>query len=119
MQGKQSKWHIAVDGGEGTFWSTICDLYRDPFHSVLSLQMGNICLLFGITYIFWWFAFAPLYMLISEECDLDAESYQSAVYYSIIVMSTIGFGTPDMTFNGCWCVHKTLRDCDGLSQLSN
>ncbi|KAK7241378.1 inward rectifier potassium channel [Aureococcus anophagefferens] len=31
----------------------------------------------------------------------SSRTASSAVYYSLITMSTIGFGTPDMTFNGC------------------
>jgi hypothetical protein len=99
-RGKQSKWNLEVAGDEA--WDCWADVYRDPFHRVMALPVLAVCILFAATYIFCWFAFAPLYMAISEECDLDASSYRSAVYYSIIVMSTIGFGTPDMTFNGCW-----------------
>ena len=56
---------------------------------------------FLLLYVLCWLVFAPVYMIISDDCNLDANTFLAAFYYSLITMSTIGFGTPDMTFNGC------------------
>ena len=37
-------------------------------------------------YILCWVAFSPLYMLLSESCDLDSADFRSAFYYSLITM---------------------------------
>ena len=74
---------------------------HDPYHSIVRLPFCAIIGLFMVFYVGGWLLFTPAYMAISERCDLQAHSFQRAVYYSLITMSTIGFGTPDMTFNGC------------------
>ena len=33
-----------------------------------------------------WVVFSPLYMLLSEACDLDSADFRSAFYYSLITM---------------------------------
>ena len=40
-------------------------------------------------------------MWISESCDLDTDTLLDALYYSMITMTTIGFGTKSMTFGDC------------------
>ncbi|KAH8063162.1 hypothetical protein JL722_2324 [Aureococcus anophagefferens] len=74
---------------------------HDPYHSIVRLPFCAIIGLFMVFYVGGWLLFTPAYMAISERCDLQAHSFQRSVYYSLITMSTIGFGTPDMTFNGC------------------
>ncbi|KAH8054142.1 hypothetical protein JL720_14513 [Aureococcus anophagefferens] len=59
---------------------------HDPYHSIVRLPFCAIIGLFMVFYVGGWLLFTPAYMAISER---------------LITMSTIGFGTPDMTFNGC------------------
>ena len=75
---------------------------NDPYHYMLALPFFKLLGGFISVYVTLWILFAPLYMSISDSCDLDSHTFQSAVYYSLITMSTIGFGTPDMRFNRCW-----------------
>ncbi|KAJ8599160.1 hypothetical protein CTAYLR_008554 [Chrysophaeum taylorii] len=76
-------------------------LTRDPYHSLLSLPLVAIVLLFVSAHVMAWLVYTPVYMRISRDCGLGAGAFQRALYYSVITMSTIGFGTPDMTFEGC------------------
>ena len=76
---------------------------RDPYHFVLALPFPVMLLTFAGVYCFCWVIFAPVYMAINDRCDLQSVgTFRAAVYYSLITMSTIGFGTNDMTFAGCW-----------------
>ena len=86
---------------------------------VAALPMGTVCLLFAAVYLVCWFGFAPVYMTISDDCDLDAGSYRAAVYYRMITMTTNGFGTPDMTFNGCWAACWAIMAQTLLGVLAN
>jgi hypothetical protein len=73
----------------------------DPFHSLLGLRFRVIIFLYCASYVCGWTLFAPVYMSISDQCGLNTTNFQDAMYYSVITMSTIGYGTADMTFNGC------------------
>lgn len=76
-------------------------LTRDPYHSLLSLPLRWLIFIFVCSHVASWVVFAPIYMSLSLRCELGASTFQRALYYSLITMSTIGFGTPDMQFNNC------------------
>ena len=83
------------------YWRSCMLFAYDPFHEMVNAPFRVVLIWFLLLYVFCWLIFAPVYMLISDACNLEADTFLAAFYYSLITMSTIGFGTPDMTFNGC------------------
>jgi len=99
-RGTNSRYGIRV-----SFASTVSDFfgwYRDPFYSLLRQPFWMLSSLFMCLQVLLWCAYAPVYLLISDKCNLNTPSYLTALHYSLITMSTIGYGTPDLRFGGCW-----------------
>jgi potassium inwardly-rectifying channel subfamily J len=76
--------------------------FTDPFHRLIEIHTGLLCLFFMLTYLVLWFSFALLYLAISEDCGLETSSYRRALIFSVSTQSTIGYGVPDLSFDGCW-----------------
>lgn len=57
---------------------------RDPYHSLLSLPLVWIIVIFVCCHVASWLLYVPVYMTISRTCDLGAGTFQRALYYSIM-----------------------------------
>lgn len=79
-----------------------CDRFcEDPFHDLVEMSIFKICGVILVSHFFFWAAYAPLYLILSDRCQLACETWMDALYYSMITMTTIGFGTDSMVFNQC------------------
>ncbi len=79
---------------------------QDRFHSLLNKSTLEIlALIFGL-YIVSVALFAIAYRLISNflDCNLDISNMVQAYFFSLETMTTVGYGTKDQFFGGCYSV---------------
>ncbi len=79
---------------------------QDRFHSLLNKSTTEIVgVIFGL-YIIAVALFAGAYRLISSfyDCNLDVENMVDAYFFSLETMTTVGYGTKDQFFGGCYSV---------------
>lgn len=77
--------------------------FTDWYHTFLNFKLRWQVLFFTITLLSLWTSFAVLIYLSREQCGIDnMNSFLDAYYFSIETLETIGYGTKDVFFNGCW-----------------
>ncbi len=91
---------------------------QDKFHSLLNKSTLEIlAIIFGI-YIVAVALFAVAYRLISTYfgCNLDVNNMVEAYFFSLETMTTVGYGTRDQFFGGCYTVLAVTvsQACFGL-----
>lgn len=84
-----------------------CDLWRrflcdDLWHTIMSLRTSLLVTVLLIVYLLLLLAFCPLYLAISDRCAMGIDSLSDAYYFSLITISTIGYGTAQNNFDECW-----------------
>eukprot|EP00811_Abedinium_folium_P024453 NODE_3436_length_2035_cov_31.544549.p1 GENE.NODE_3436_length_2035_cov_31.544549~~NODE_3436_length_2035_cov_31.544549.p1 ORF type:complete len:330 (-),score=60.75 NODE_3436_length_2035_cov_31.544549:160-1149(-) len=65
------------------------------------MSTKRLLLLCAFVIILSWIVFAVLFLLISSNCGLQANTLLRAVYLAIETIETIGYGVPDSFFNDC------------------
>ncbi len=91
---------------------------QDKFHSLLNKSTSEIVgFIFGL-YIVAVALFAVAYRLISTyfDCNLAIESMIEVYFFSLETMTTVGYGTKDQFFGGCYSVLAVTvtQACFGL-----
>lgn len=79
--------HNAQHSGWSSFWA-------DPFHSVIHHSTIKIIAFFCASYLFTHLVFSLIYFMIDASCQLQIESLLDAMYLSLEVGTTIGWGLP-------------------------
>ncbi|CAK9058023.1 G protein-activated inward rectifier potassium channel 2 (GIRK-2) (Potassium channel, partial [Durusdinium trenchii] len=77
----------ARTSGWSSFWA-------DPFHSVIHHSTIKIIAFFCASYLFTHLVFSLIYYMIDASCQLQIESLLDAMYLSLEVGTTIGWGLP-------------------------
>eukprot|EP00940_MAST-03C_sp_MAST-3C-sp2_P002193 g2193.t1 len=86
----------------GLSWSF--KLWYDWYHSVANLPTRWATLIACILYVAVNTVFACVWWGMSSDgdpCNIGATSFSSAFYFSLITLSTIGYGNQDLYFDGC------------------
>ncbi len=91
---------------------------QDRFHSLLNKStLEVLALIFGL-YIVSVALFAIAYRLISRflDCNLDISNMVEGYFFSLETMTTVGYGTKDQFFGGCYSVLTitVAQACFGL-----
>jgi hypothetical protein len=70
------------------------------------MATGKVVLLIFVVYILAVSLFAFFYFLMSrhQECNLGINDMGQAYFFSLETMTTVGYGTQDVFFGGCWTV---------------
>lgn len=79
--------HNAQHSGWSSFWA-------DPFHSVIHHSTIKIIAFFCASYLFTHLVFSLIYYMIDASCQLQIKSLLDAMYLSLEVGTTIGWGLP-------------------------
>ena len=79
-----------------------CLAMADPVHALLSMHTAALTLLVIALYIVLIAGFVPVYLSVTEKCDMQLNSPLEAYYFSLITISTIGYGSHNNDFAGCW-----------------
>jgi hypothetical protein len=99
----KGRWNVVHAASHGARQARLLYL-SDAFHTFL--DAGNIWLHFLVytcIYVGAFLLFTPIYMSISDRCNLQLKgSFTKAYYLSMETMVTIGYGVPDPYYNGCW-----------------
>eukprot|EP00439_Symbiodinium_sp_Y106_P076495 s326_g15.t1 len=74
-----------------TWWASF---WADPFHSVIHHSTIKIMAFFCASYLFTHLLFSLVYYMVDESCDLQIKSLLDAMYLSLEVGMTIGWGLP-------------------------
>ncbi|CAE7222710.1 KCNJ9 [Symbiodinium microadriaticum] len=74
-----------------TWWASF---WSDPFHSVIHHSTIKIMAFFCASYLFTHLLFSLVYYMVDESCDLQIKSLLDAMYLSLEVGMTIGWGLP-------------------------
>ena len=76
----------------------------DLFHSLVDAPSSRTAVILLSLYFFIVLIFSIVYYLLSKSCgcNMGLDTYQEAFAFSLETMATIGYGTPDIFFNGCW-----------------
>lgn len=74
---------------------------HDVFHSLVNMSLGKLFLICVGIIIASWLFFAWLFLLVSHQCGLGANTYLKALYLSVETVETIGYGVKDSYFNSC------------------
>lgn len=83
--------------------SSTCMLrWSDVFHTVVDSSTYKVILAVTSLIIISWLLFALLFLMVSKQCGLGADSYLRSLYLAIETMETIGYGVPDTYFNSCY-----------------
>ena len=79
-----------------------CLALADPIHILLSMHTAALTLLVVALYVVLIAGFVPVYLSVTEKCDMQLNSPLEAYYFSLITISTIGYGSHNNDFAGCW-----------------
>ncbi|KAA0149647.1 hypothetical protein FNF27_01345 [Cafeteria roenbergensis] len=76
----------------------------DLWHSILGMRTWKLVLLVSLMYTLSFLAFAILYMITpAKACSLEhLKTFSDFYQFSVQTEVTIGYGTADVTFGGCW-----------------
>ena len=76
----------------------------DLFHSLVDAPSSRTAVILLSLYFFIVVIMSIIYYLLSKTCgcNMGLETFQEAFAFSLETMATIGYGTPDIFFNGCW-----------------
>ena len=77
-------------------------LARDMFHNVVKTPLRTIVAFVFFSYFSAAFVFALLWWAASSRCDVGVGSFRGAFLFSVETLFTIGYGTRDQFFDGCW-----------------
>ena len=103
---RRAKLHGVQRIGLGGNRASKCDVIRrhigDPVHTLISMPTWAVLALIGTCYLLLLFGFVPIYWALADRCAMEIFSVGDAYYFSLITLSTIGYGTADNDFNDCW-----------------
>mmetsp|Transcript_20189 Transcript_20189/g.55930 ORF Transcript_20189/g.55930 Transcript_20189/m.55930 type:complete len:557 (-) Transcript_20189:182-1852(-) len=75
----------------------------DFYHMLLDARLSKQIAVFAAAYVLCFLAFAVLYLMVSEPCNLQLQNnFIRAYLFSVETMMTVGYGCPDPYMNGCW-----------------
>eukprot|EP00904_Undaria_pinnatifida_P013755 jgi/Undpi1/950/HiC_scaffold_10.g04414.m1 len=90
----------------------------DPFHTLVNQSTFKIVFTIMGMYLSIVMIFALVYKMISAYlgCHLELTSFRESFLFSLETMSTVGYGTSDYLFDGCWIMLPvlSLQACMGL-----
>ncbi|CAM9247273.1 unnamed protein product, partial [Phaeothamnion confervicola] len=97
----------------------IKNLYeQDQFHTIINMDTSLVLLILLVGYISIVTGFAACYLAIGllDGCALGITNLREAYYFSLETMTTVGYGTQDVFFGGCWSMLFviTAQACVGL-----
>ena len=80
----------------------LCLVLNDPVHALLNLRTTTLTLLIVLFYLLLIIGFAPIYLELSSRCEMGLKHSIEAYYFSLITISTIGYGSHTDDFGDCW-----------------
>ena len=93
---------IGLGGDRASKCNRIRRHIGDPVHTLISMPTLAVLALIGTCYAVLLFGFVPIYWALADRCGMELFSVGDAYYFSLITLSTIGYGTADNDFNDCW-----------------
>lgn len=76
-------------------------LLHDFYHVILHLHLTYLVLLFWALYLLSFLGFAALWLLISDNCNVQLHTFWEAFCFSIETQMNVGYGANDSFFDGC------------------
>eukprot|EP00629_Pelagomonadales_sp_RCC1024_P006964 CAMPEP_0119266376 /NCGR_PEP_ID=MMETSP1329-20130426/4888_1 /TAXON_ID=114041 /ORGANISM="Genus nov. species nov., Strain RCC1024" /LENGTH=233 /DNA_ID=CAMNT_0007266251 /DNA_START=86 /DNA_END=784 /DNA_ORIENTATION=+ len=101
-------------------------LARDQFHSMVDAPLKKILSGLCLAYLAVICAFAGGWWAASSQCDVGIGSFNDAFLFSTSTLITVGYGSRDVFFDGCWeaslllfveSMVGTLLDCLALGMV--
>jgi hypothetical protein len=77
-------------------------LMDDFYHTLVNSRLYVSIILAIFIYNFVICIYAVCFMHVAKKCNIDTKSFMDAYYFSLETIMTIGFGTKDRYFGGCW-----------------
>lgn len=75
---------------------------ESPIHTLLHRDTWQIIALICVIYVSFMILFAIPYYLAGDACQMMFDNgFTDAFYFSVITMTTIGYGAPEHYFGGC------------------
>ena len=98
----QSSGTANIERKNGLRWRT--KLRYNWYHTIMNLPTLSTVLIACLVYVFINTLFTFVWLGIAQNndpCNTGSTSFRDAFYFSLITLSTIGYGNQDLYFNGC------------------